>query len=185
MMQEGRGEWEGNSLLQFPCIHRQCQSHSMAAILWWVCVTTSQNKLKLFQWSSVFLWMIHIVRDSSKTQDRQHVCHVNMCLFIIIFENNTHPGLYDGFGERHCSLTAWSNTDTEFILCYIKAWKSNWIFRKSIIRQLNDLYFDSVRQPVFILSLFLYCPFPHLLSLSCVCLCQSLSPSLMGLSLCQ
>lgn len=102
MMQEGRGEWDGNSLLQFLCIHRQCQSHSMAAILWWVCVTTSQNKLKSFQWSSVFLWMIHIVRDFSKAQDRQHVCRVNMCLFIIIFENNT--GLYEGFWEGHCSL---------------------------------------------------------------------------------
>lgn len=95
----------GSSLLQSLCIHCQCQSHGMAAILWWVCVTTSQINWSCFSGClSSFEWhVIHIVLNSSKTWDRQHMWWVNMCLFIIIIENNSHLGL-DMFCEGHCSL---------------------------------------------------------------------------------
>lgn len=112
-----RWEWYGNSLLQSLCIHCQCQSHSTAAILWWVCVTTSLNKLKLFQRFYFFgLYlndMIHVCSNS------ENMCL--LCLFII----------------TESTLWGWSLWSVKLILnlyCLISHLKKcSYIFRRIIL----------------------------------------------------
>lgn len=71
-----------------PCVYCLCQSHSMAATLWWVCVTTSHNK------SSYFSGCLSSFKSSRLHNNKPTWCKcvARLSLFIEILRIHFHVG---------------------------------------------------------------------------------------------